>query len=1085
MASPTVLLVQGIQFPLGLGHAFQFTTTYIAVPYHVYTSLSDQDFSDAGVVRDTSKPCIELPACDFVAIPVSNTLSEDASLMQTELVQQSTLFTPDSSEKSDLTPTNRVRISLSTDFAVQWDNLIDDTAPLQLQECVDFTISTTSQTPETPFKLFVAKGTREFFPGDSGTALWFKHKGEWYTPFVVIARKSHDPTTVACVYLPNVQQLGLEYTAAVREVERWASVPGSAQKIDQAKAVLQCWRQTWEQLDNSVSQWLGQNKFELIAGRLFWKSKLTDAGRAWKEDGWKLQAEAKKKYIMRELWTKAKKIGEANPDSQDLLQEDLLRGALQTVEFGGFQNDQCAVSNLERLSNSEVYRTVGRSFQDVERESSAKAAMKTVDDLQKQLETISSNPIHDQTDRFRKLTAACTNLGNLLETVDTNDIFRSITNTFTILERQVEIATCISESIAQPNSGDIPEEVQPDLCSFIKKVDEYSNRVQKWHTTHQHLDATISLAVSSLRNLIEFVTDDIEGTVSCQTFKQALQVVQDASSVIYSVPKDPSPALQMCTDSLTLLIETLQTKALDEMWKTWNISKCDDHQHKDCTQVFCKSKLPIHVKNKTFFDLIPRNGESTPTVCHHPYLCEAPQNSFANGALSKFRKFSGTKVSMHLEHLYTGAQSHCCINPTHLVNLRKPFNDLCTALAHRQFAISDEGEFSRGFLTFHGVSTSEVQLAMQVLDSTLQAALEEILKLVCSKHCKTKSCKHPTQLHELHPSMLGTLAAASHGIASITGDPAGKLKSLKEFHVLLRNMHQTHRSVFPSNIVPGSKLWQALVTNMPAVQNFSILFLNASLISSFASQVQLPIPFDMKPSFATTTLPQILSTSGDMEKEWLGSALPFHASTTAESLDLTSVLAARPSLRSFARDIEQKHLSLWKLEIEITLATTAEKKEKLRTKALKEIRVSKFIFKSWVQAGESSTSLPPEVLVHNSHLKSFAKAEVEAAEAEAEAAKAEAKAAKAKAKAKQAATAEAEAAKKAAEQKAEAAEAAEAEALTEASEYLEGISKLLAQCGIQLPLTCIPSDKAWKTLDDGIGKTLTAAQLEAIKEAFS
>lgn len=82
--------------------------------------------------------------------------------------------------------------------------------------------------------------------------------------------------------------------------------------------------------------------------------------------------------------------------------------------------------------------------------------------------------------------------------------------------------------------------------------------------------------------------------------------------------------------------------------------------------VYPNSFKPITIDQDTyeyFKTKIPKKATGEPidlSVCHHPFLCE--KNEACKGRRKK------------------NAIPHCCFRPSHLVNLNKKFNDLCTVL---------------------------------------------------------------------------------------------------------------------------------------------------------------------------------------------------------------------------------------------------------------------------------------------------------------------------------------------------------------------------------------------------------------------
>lgn len=87
-----------------------------------------------------------------------------------------------------------------------------------------------------------------------------------------------------------------------------------------------------------------------------------------------------------------------------------------------------------------------------------------------------------------------------------------------------------------------------------------------------------------------------------------------------------------------------------EFMKEFNMTNIEDRLvYSHCTQ-----PLKLDKKSLSYFRKILNKRN---TVCHHPFLCEL--NKDCKG-----------KVLL----------SHCCIRPSHLVNLNKHFNDYCTLL---------------------------------------------------------------------------------------------------------------------------------------------------------------------------------------------------------------------------------------------------------------------------------------------------------------------------------------------------------------------------------------------------------------------
>lgn len=74
------------------------------------------------------------------------------------------------------------------------------------------------------------------------------------------------------------------------------------------------------------------------------------------------------------------------------------------------------------------------------------------------------------------------------------------------------------------------------------------------------------------------------------------------------------------------------------------------------TLIFSKSTIPIRIDNASYESFKIKTGDTYCYACHHPFLCEL--NRDCKGSII----------------------THCCFRPSHLANMTKKFNDLCTIL---------------------------------------------------------------------------------------------------------------------------------------------------------------------------------------------------------------------------------------------------------------------------------------------------------------------------------------------------------------------------------------------------------------------
>jgi len=92
------------------------------------------------------------------------------------------------------------------------------------------------------------------------------------------------------------------------------------------------------------------------------------------------------------------------------------------------------------------------------------------------------------------------------------------------------------------------------------------------------------------------------------------------------------------------------------------------------TNVYSTTSKPITLDASSLAYFKKQLKNKNPTACHHPFLCEL--NDACKGDKRKTSK-SNKNLGLDLESRYI---SHCCIRPSHLVNLNKDFNSYCTVL---------------------------------------------------------------------------------------------------------------------------------------------------------------------------------------------------------------------------------------------------------------------------------------------------------------------------------------------------------------------------------------------------------------------
>jgi hypothetical protein len=80
------------------------------------------------------------------------------------------------------------------------------------------------------------------------------------------------------------------------------------------------------------------------------------------------------------------------------------------------------------------------------------------------------------------------------------------------------------------------------------------------------------------------------------------------------------------------------------------------------TTVYSESSIPISIDNFSY-DYFNKHNHN-PFCCHHPFLCELNDEC------------RGVQLSSKGSIIIT----HCCIRPSHLVNLNSDFNNYCTIL---------------------------------------------------------------------------------------------------------------------------------------------------------------------------------------------------------------------------------------------------------------------------------------------------------------------------------------------------------------------------------------------------------------------
>ena len=89
--------------------------------------------------------------------------------------------------------------------------------------------------------------------------------------------------------------------------------------------------------------------------------------------------------------------------------------------------------------------------------------------------------------------------------------------------------------------------------------------------------------------------------------------------------------------------------------------------------VYSSTTQPITL-DKQSFEYFKTKLKDDYTACHHPFLCEL------NDACKGEQRKKSTSKKYYGQDLESRHLSHCCIRPSHLVNLNKDFNSHCTVL---------------------------------------------------------------------------------------------------------------------------------------------------------------------------------------------------------------------------------------------------------------------------------------------------------------------------------------------------------------------------------------------------------------------
>lgn len=104
-----------------------------------------------------------------------------------------------------------------------------------------------------------------------------------------------------------------------------------------------------------------------------------------------------------------------------------------------------------------------------------------------------------------------------------------------------------------------------------------------------------------------------------------------------------------------------------------NYMKAKEMVNINGTEVYSTTSQPITLDQQSF-NYFNSKLKNYHTACHHPFLCEL------NDACKGDKRKKSTKKNSFGHHLESRYLSHCCIRPSHLVNLNKDFNSHCTVL---------------------------------------------------------------------------------------------------------------------------------------------------------------------------------------------------------------------------------------------------------------------------------------------------------------------------------------------------------------------------------------------------------------------